>query len=173
LFELWLGTGNFVGYAVLGTFLASFILEHHANVFSTCARATNDEAYAVSSLAGGVLKLVLAWGLTARLGLAGLALSTLLAQGVTNDWYMVYRSASRLGVSFGEHVRQVLVPVTVVSGTAFGLGFLVNELFKGHAPELRVALVTLAGGLVLAASAWGLVLDRSHRNWTLRKLGLA
>jgi O-antigen/teichoic acid export membrane protein len=173
LFELWLGAGNFVGYAVLGTFLASFILEHHANVFSTCARATNDEAYAVSSLAGGVLKLVLAWGLTARLGLAGLALSTLLAQGVTNDWYMVYRSASRLGVNFGEHVRQVLVPVAVVSGTAFGLGFLVNRLFKAHPPELRVALVTLAGGLVLAISTWRLVLDRTQRNWVLGKVGIS
>src|SRR5260370_33183387 len=83
LFEVWLGPGNFIGYPVLGIFLATFILEHHANVFSSCGRATDDEAYAVSSIASGLLKLCLAWLLTTRLGLAGFALCTLLGQGMS------------------------------------------------------------------------------------------
>jgi O-antigen/teichoic acid export membrane protein len=173
LFDVWLGSNNFVGYPVLGIFLATFVLEHHANVFSTCGRATNDEAYAASSIVGGILKLVLACFLTSRLGLAGLGLSTLIAQALTNDWFMVHRSARRLHVNFLQHCRQVLLPVVLVSVVAFAVAFLTNRAFREHCPEVRVAVVSTAAAAVLALSLWQLVLEKSQRNWLKRRFGLA
>jgi O-antigen/teichoic acid export membrane protein len=172
LFEVWLGANNFVGYPVLGIFLATFVLEHHANVFSTCGRATNDEAYAASSIAGGILKLVLAFFLTSRLGLAGLALSTLVAQGLTNDWFMVHRSARRLGVNFIKHCREVLLPVALVWVAAFAVAFITNRALREHGPELRMVMVSAAAVAVLGLSLWRLVLEESQRDWLKRRFGV-
>jgi O-antigen/teichoic acid export membrane protein len=172
LFEAWLGPGNFIGYPVVGIIFAAFILEHHANVFSTCGRATNDEAYAFWSLAAGILKVALAYVLTTRLGLAGLALSTLLAQSLTTSWFMVYRSVVRLGVDFGEHSRNVLAPVVLWSAMAFGVGTLLNTVLREQRAEIRVATVCLAAGTVLTISIWGVVLDRAQRRGLLRQLGV-
>jgi O-antigen/teichoic acid export membrane protein len=173
LFEFWLGRGNFIGYPVLGIFLATFMLEHHANVFGSCGRATNDEAYAASSLAAGALKVVLAFLLIARLGLMGLALSTLVAQVLTNDWFMVYRSMKRLGVNFGEHVKEVLAPALVTFLAALGLGLVLNALLCEQPVALRVGMVSVLAGLLLAGSVWRLALDGSQRSRVLRRIRFA
>lgn len=172
LFEVWLGGGNFVGYPVLGIFLAAFILEHHANVFSTCGRATNDEAYAIWSIIAGVLKLVLAFLLTTRLGLVGLALSTLLSQGLTNDWYMVYRSAKRLGVHFSEHFRNVLVPVVILFTTVGGLGTLLDALLRDQRPQVRVVAVSGIAAVALGGALWRVALDEEQRKQLFLRAGL-
>ena len=168
LFDLWLGPGNFVGYPVLGIFLAMFALEHHANVFSSCARATQDEAYAISSLLAGVLKLGLALVLSYWLGLVGLALSSLVAQGLTNDWFMVYRSVKRLHIDFTAHCREVILPCLLLFVTALGLGRWVNGVLFEQPLSVRVVMVSMVAGLVLAASLWRLGLDASQRNRVLR-----
>lgn len=173
LFEFWLGRGNFIGYPVLGIFLATFILEHHANVFSSCGRATNDEAFAISSMASGILKLSLASALTVRPGLTGLALSTLLAQGLTNYWFMVYRPVNRLRIDFGRHIREVLVPCLLIFLVALGLGFWVNDALRDQRPLLRVGTVSGVAGLLLGTSLWRLGLDHSQRSRVLRRLRFA
>ena len=156
LFDFWIGPGNFVGYPILGIFLAMFALEHHANVFSSCARATEDEAYALSSLAAGVLKLGLAYILSRWLGLAGLALSTLLAQALTNDWYMVSRSLKRLRVDFADHVRKVVRPCLLVFVVSLLLGRMAVILLANQPLVLRVMAVLMLGGGLLGASMWRL-----------------
>jgi O-antigen/teichoic acid export membrane protein len=173
LFELWLGPGNFVGYPVLGIFLATFILEHHANVFGSCGRATNDEAYALSSVAAGFLKLGLAFLLTNRFGLTGLALSTLIAQGVTNDWFMVYRSVHRLRIRFLEHVHEVLVPCLLMFLATLGLGVLMHNLIRDQRLVVRVGMVSTAATALLCAALWRLALNASQRCRLLRRLKLA
>jgi O-antigen/teichoic acid export membrane protein len=163
LFELWLGRGNFVGYAVLATFLITFFLEHHANAFSTCGRATNDEAYAGWSIAAGVLKLGLAFFLTKSLGLLGLAVSTLIAQGLTNDWFMVYRSAKLLGVNLAQHARHVLVPAAVMFCVVFLLSSFAAAILHQQHPIIRVAAISFGAAAVLLSSIWFLVLAPADR----------
>ncbi len=173
LFDFWLGPGNFVGYPVLGIFLLMFALEHHANVFSSCSRATDDEAYAVSSIAGGVLKLGLALLLSSWLGLTGLALSTLLAQGLTNDWFMVYRSLKRLQIEFTAHFREVIIPCLLIFLAAYILGRSVDILLSEQRLLVRVGTVSGVAALLLGASLWRLGLDAAQRNRVLQWATLA
>ncbi|HZR18243.1 MAG TPA: lipopolysaccharide biosynthesis protein [Verrucomicrobiae bacterium] len=173
LFQLWLGPGNFVGYPVLAVFLAIFLLEHHANVFSTCGRATDDEAYAASSIATGLLKIFLAWFLTARFGLVGLACSTLLAQAAVNDWFMVWRSARRLNVKFGAHFREVLLPFAVLFLASLCLGLFLKSLTRQAGLAFQVLAVGGTAMVLLAGSLWQFALAPSHRTWVLRRLRLA
>jgi hypothetical protein len=168
LFDFWLGPGNFVGYPVLGIFLGMFALEHHANVFSSCGRATDDEAYAVSSMAAGVLKLGLAVVLSLWLGLTGLALSTLVAQGLTNDWFMVYRSSKRLRIEIIAHFRQVIVPCLLIFLAALIFGRTTDNLLSEQRLSVRVGTVSLVSGLLLGASVWRLGLNASQRNRILQ-----
>jgi O-antigen/teichoic acid export membrane protein len=173
LFQTWLGPGNFIGYPVIVLFLVTLGLEHHANVFSTCARATGDEAYGLSSLVTGLLKVLLAWLLTRRFGLPGLAASTLLAQAILNDWFMVYRSVVRLNVNFGEHVLKVLVPCAGLFIAVLCSGLLIQIAFPELKPGIRVLLVSSSASLLLALSFWSMALEKSERSWLLRRTGLA
>ncbi|HTL16188.1 MAG TPA: hypothetical protein VL793_03075 [Patescibacteria group bacterium] len=172
-FDFWLGAGNFIGYPVLGIFLITFLLEHHANVFSTCGRATDDEAYAASSILTGVLKLFLAWLLTSRFGLIGLACSTLVAQGAINDWFMVRRSAVRLKVNFADHCREVLLPIGLLFAAALGSGCLVKALTPDLNPTARIVLISAPAMVLLAVSLWRLALEHSQRAWLLRRIKFA
>lgn len=173
VFESWLGPGNFIGYPVLILFMVNFGLEHHANVFSTCARATGDEAYGPASLVTGLLKVLLAWLLTRRFGLAGLAASTLLAQAILNDWFMVYRSVVRLKVNFAEHLLKVLVPGAGLFIAALCGGLAIETALPELKPWIRVLLVSSLASLLLAASFWSLALEKSQRSSVLRRTGLA
>lgn len=170
LFDLWLRPGNFVGYPVLITFLAIFVIESHANVFGFFGRSTGDEAYAWTSVGAGLLKIFLAFLGIKMFGLLGLALSTLVAQGVTNSWFMVYRAANRLNISLGEHVLKVLVPCAMVFGITLTLVMGVRQ-FLGHcSPVWQIAAGTSVAGGVLMVALWALVLTTEHRSRLLRFL---
>jgi len=171
LFDVWLGPGNFIGYPVLGIFLATFVLEHHANVFSTCSRATNDEAYAIWSVAAGIIKVILALVLMRRFGLAGLALSTLLAQGLTTDWFMVYRSGIRLAVDYEAHVRQVVIPFFSVLATASAIAATVNALTSAQPAGIRLPAVVFSALVTLAGSVWLVILRPADRACVLKTIG--
>lgn len=170
LFDLWLGPGNFVGHTILALLLVNYFLEHQANAFSSCGRATDDEGYAVPSLLSGVLKLALAAAFTHAWGLVGLAASTLLAQAVTIYWYAVYRSSRRLDVRWWDHAYHVLLPCACAFGGAYGLGLLVDHSLREQDPLMRVAAVSLTGGALLLAVYWMLVLRPDQRQRWLTHL---
>jgi hypothetical protein len=103
----------------------------------------------------------------------GLALSTLVAQALTNNWFMVYRALGRLEVSFAEHLRRVLIPCLVIFVTALGLGFLLNALLVNQHLAVRVGMVSGCLGLLLAGSIWRLALNGTERNRMLRQIRFA
>lgn len=173
LFDLWLGPGNFVGHTILAIFLANYFLEHQANVFSSCGRATDDEAYAIPSLLSGLLKLGLAAAFMHAWGLAGLAASTLLAQTVTIFWYSVYRSSLRLGVRWWDHAYHVLLPCLVAFAATYAIGFWAASALGTQSPLLCIATVSLLGGALLCAAYWMLVLRPDQRQRWMARLGLA
>lgn len=173
-FDLWLGAGHFVGREVLFLLWAALFLEHQANAFATAGRATGDEAYAWTSLLAGALKLPLAYFGVKLYGLAGLAASTLIAQGVTNSWYMVYRTSRRFDISFSHHVKSVLVPCLVcffaVLAFQYGANFLIGSRLNGFWQCLSVILF---GGTLLSFAIWALVLSLNERKRILQWLRLA
>ena len=91
LFEWWLGPGNFIGYAVLGAFLMSETMEVQSYIIASSSRATEDEAFAISAVTGGLAKLGMSWLLAHWLGLFGIALGTVIGLLFTNQWYMTLR----------------------------------------------------------------------------------
>ncbi len=131
LFDVWLGKGNFIGHPILGIFFVLLFLEAHCFIITLGSRATEDEAFAFWALGAGVLKLTFSAILGVHFGLIGIASSTLLAQLVTNHWYMVYRGLNRLQISFESHLVNVILPVAglFVAVTLAGLAAHRGEIY--------------------------------------------
>ena len=163
LFDLWLGVGNFVGYPVLIVFFVLLFLEAQCFIVTTSSRATEDEAFAPWALSAGLLKLGLSALLGMRYGLVGIAMGTLIAQLVTNHWFMVYRGLRRLRMSLRQHALKVLAPVIVACMVTFSAVGLTEWLTSGMPLWAQVLLGCGVAGCVLIGLFWTLVLEESQR----------
>jgi O-antigen/teichoic acid export membrane protein len=163
LFEVWLGPSNYVGGPIVALFLVTFVLEQQTYIISTGSRATEDEAFGGIMMTGGVLKLLLAFFLTTRFGLVGLAWSTLIAQLLTAHWFVLNRGLRRLQFGFDRYLFSVAIPCLVVFAVAYGISFLVALTVRPGSNWIRLASTTISSGLVLVAALWFLVLERRHR----------
>lgn len=163
LFDLWLGPGHFVGYPILTVFFVLLVLEAQCFIVSAGSRATEDEAFAPWALAAAGLKVLCSWLLALEFGLLGIALGTLLAQLLTNHWFMPYRGLRRLRMSLRQHVSEVLLPVGLVFlVTGAAVSAAIMPLTK--APLwLCVSAGASMAGLVLVAALWLLVFDAAQR----------
>lgn len=163
LFNVWLGSGNYVGGAVMSLFVLLFILEQQTFILSTSCRATNDEAFAGWMMAGGILKLLFAFVLLKWFGLMGLALATVLAQMLTAHWFVVYRSLWRLQISFKWYLVKVALPCLAIALIASGLAFVALQLPGPLADAERLLASSVAGGTAFLISLWIFVLDDRQR----------
>ena len=163
LFDAWIGPGKFIGYPTLIVFCALLAVETHSFIIVAGSRATEDEAFAFSTLAGGVLKLSLSWVLMQSYGLLGIAAGTLIAQLLTNGWFMSYRGLRRLGMSLREHVRDVVIPVVAAFILALSCNLAVLNFFCFAAPLTQVIAAGATTLILVLASCWILVLDGSER----------
>lgn len=130
IIELWLGEGNFVGLPILMIFTVMLFLEAQHVIVAHCSRATEDEAFAGWAMGAGVINLILTYLLIQKYGLMGVALSTLIAQLFTNNWYTLYRGFSRLKISFANYFNRVVVPVFSFGICIWGLLFLLNYVME-------------------------------------------
>jgi len=170
LFNVWLGPGNFVGFAVIGVFLVYETLETQSYIISSSSRATEDEAFAVSSVAGGLLKIVLGLLFVRWWGLFGLACATLIALLFTNHWYVVFRGLHRLQLPLGGYLRTVLLPVLLWFGGACALAYLVTVAL-GPVPDWTyLLLVTGAVGVLFVVALWTSVLSPYEKSRVRGKL---
>jgi len=169
LFRVWLGPGHFSGYRLLGVISLVMLLETHSCIVSTSSRATEDEAFAGWGVAAGALKVVLSIALVGPLGLIGIPAGTLIAQTLTNYWYMAYRGLKRLGIPWGDHLRNVLVPVLLMFGLTMLIALAARRQLLDSAPVVRLGGVIVACGVAFLITCWLFVLDAGHRQKLLSR----
>lgn len=170
LFDLWLGPGNFVGYPILIIFLITLTMEVQSHAFSTCSRATEDEVFLFCALAAAAIKVCLAFVLGVHYGLLGIALSTMIAQLLTSNWYMVYRAKHRLALSISRHVSDVVIPVLIVFATTGGVVYSVKVMLESAPLWISVGSGIMSAGLVMVVALWFLALDQKQRMTILDKI---
>ncbi|WP_138501899.1 lipopolysaccharide biosynthesis protein [Nostoc sp. PA-18-2419] len=171
--KLWLGNGNFVGLDVLLIFCIIVTLETQHVILTTSSRATEDEKYAPWALTSGILNLVFTSVLIKPLGLLGVAMATMLAQMLTNNWYAVYRPMVRLRLNFGVYLRQVVGLWATVLICCLSLSWLAKKslFLLGITSEWAViATSAVICGAVLLTSVWMSVLQDHHRTTIQGKL---
>ena len=172
IFSLWLKVpGSFAGYRIIAAFLLAETLETQSYIISTSSRATEDEAFAASSILAGVLKLTFSYLLSLKYGLFGIAMGTTLANLCTNHWYMVYRGLRRLKFSLREYVKTILLPSLLTFPVLFGCLFGLEKLVHNASPLWRTVSAGLCAAVLFVIAAWCLVLEPGQRLRVGRKLG--
>lgn len=164
LMNLWLGPGHFIGYPILGLFCMTLFLETQHVGIVAASRATEDEVFVFWALGAGILNLLFTWLLIKPYGLLGVALGTMLAQLLTNNWYGVYRGLWRLQMPLRHYINHVLMPVLLV--------FLISVLAitggksllgeDANAVWIFATGITIAG-IVCTTALWLVVVDAAQR----------
>jgi len=164
----WVGPANFGGDALVWITVASVValsIFHYASVFVTGAlqiRVIAQVRFVEAALNLGFSVLFVKIGL----GIAGVALGTLLASVLTSSWYLLWRSFGICGMKAGAW----LVPVAARS---FGLAAAVAAACwlaaaipgLSAASFLSLALWTVVAGLVVLPAACAIGLTPSERAW--------
>ncbi len=96
-------------------------------------------------------------------GLLGIAAGTLIAQLLTNGWFMSYRGLRRLSMSLREHVTDVVIPVVAPFILVLSCNLAVLNFFGSAAPLTQVIAAGATTLILVLASCWILVLDGSER----------
>jgi O-antigen/teichoic acid export membrane protein len=170
LMDVWLGPGHFVGYAVLGVFCLMLFLEAQHTAVAAASRSTEDEVFVWWAMGAGALNLVLTWWLIKPFGLLGVALGTMIAQMVTNNWYAVYRGLSRLRLSASSYLRSVVAPVALVFAAAILCALGVKAALGAQASQAwLLAAGILVTGTVCCIALLLLVADAKQRGVLLRR----
>ncbi len=164
IFYFWLGEGNFIGRNILLIFCVLLFLEAQHVILSSLARATEFERFASIALIAGVVNVVITYFLVLELGLYGVALGTLIAQLLTNNWYVVYLSLKRLNITLMQYVNNMLIPVLLIFILLYSVGMLINWILSQSMGD-GWRLLLGGGSLVLLfiISSWFLLIDSSDR----------
>ena len=106
IMQLWLGKGHFVGWGVLWVFCAMLTLENHHVIFARFGQSSGtDSVWGKMAVLAGVINLVLTYIGVMWLGLLGVALGTMVAQVLTNNWYAVAKSLEIVQMRFLSYMR--------------------------------------------------------------------
>jgi O-antigen/teichoic acid export membrane protein len=172
LINVWLGKGNFVGYSILIVFCIMITLEVQHVILVYSARATEDEVYAPWALSAGVLNVIFTWLLIKPLGLLGVALGTMLAQILTNNWYAVYHPIKRLKLNFQNYLVKVVVWWGLLLFSSFGVSKMIQQLlttlnFKSD--WLMVIVSGLVSGIIFLLFCWYKILTGDQQMAFIRK----
>jgi O-antigen/teichoic acid export membrane protein len=108
---MWLGAEHFVGFGVVWALVTVMLLEGHHTAMAAVTMATGRLPFVAPALIAGVLNIGASVYLARHHGLLGVALGTLCAQVVTNNWYVPFYTMRQFGISFSEHFATVLLPV--------------------------------------------------------------
>ncbi len=170
--SLWLGPNHFIGFNVVWILLTMMLLEAHHLAMATATMATGKIVFVVPALLAGIVNVVLSVFLAHRLGVVGVALGTLLAQILTNNWYVPFYVLRQFHTSWREHFSGVVAPILLLLVTTLAAGTAARQ-WTAHFSDLGALTVGflcifLAGGVVVYA----LVLRPSDRAFLLSRLRL-
>lgn len=148
--HLWLGPNHFVGFGVVWVLLAIMCLEAHHLAMATATMATGKMAFIWPALIAGVINIVFSIFLARRFGVLGVALGTLLAQMLTNNWYVPYYALRQFRVPFAQHLRRVILPTLLVLAVTLAVGWIARVATRNLSD-----ITSLLAGCTVAAGIGG------------------
>lgn len=168
-FHVWLGPGQFVGFSIILIFATMTLLETQHMVFASSSRATNYEGFAFVAMTAALINLILTFILVQNYGLVGIALGTMIAQILTNNWYVVYASIRRLKIPFKQYLGWATLLVLICT-TTMATSFLIKSVAQARLSELNYVLLQIAVNAVLfVLIVCFLVLSKDERRAVARR----
>jgi O-antigen/teichoic acid export membrane protein len=163
IIALWLGSGKFVGFPILWTLLLMVLLEAHHVAMATATVATGHMVFAKPALIAGLLNLIISVILAHHLGLWGVALGTLIAQALTNNWYAPYVALKYFGVPFSTHLKTVLMPTAVLLVVLLVTNLLLKYLLSDYTNLIMLTIAFVFSVMIAASVSYIFVLTKGER----------
>lgn len=164
IIALWLGSGRFVGFPILWTLLLMVLLEAHHVAMATATVATGHVVFAKPALIAGLLNLVISIVLAAYLGLWGVALGTLIAQILTNNWYAPYVTLKHFGIPLSDHLKTVLIPVSVLLAGLVLTNIMLKQLTQGHSNFIIISISFITSAIIWIGLMYMYILNSGERS---------
>lgn len=139
--NIWLGSGNFVGFPVLWTLLAMLTLEVHHVILASATMAAGYIVFFWAALISGILKIAFSVILGHYFGLWGIAAGTLIAQLLTNNWYAPYITLRLFNIDSLYYIKTVLRPIAALTAITMTFNIALMSLLRGMSD---VIIVTIA-----------------------------
>ena len=166
----WLWPNHFVGFPVVWVLLAVMLLEAHHQAMAASTMATGRIVFLAPALIAGVLNIFFSVFLARHFGLIGVVLGTMLAQVLTNNWYVPWVTMRLFHLGFRHHVRTVLLPVTGLLIIMLSVETLVRFLTASLPSFVSVSIGGVATLAVGAASFSMMMVDARERGALAKKL---
>jgi hypothetical protein len=141
-------------------------LEAQQTILKMSSRATEDEKYVTCALTAGVLNIFFTWYLIKPFGLLGVAMGTMLAQLLTNNWYGVYRPVVRLKLDFLVYLKKVLGLWLIVLLSCLSLCLLIKKWLISSALAFDLLVVSInliLCGIVFIIVVWRSILSQNEK----------
>ena len=161
LVRLWVGEAVAIPAgvgALVAAYAFLFVVESGSAVLLNATGRTRGQVR--WGLSGAALNLALSLALVRPLGVAGVALGTLLAALATTTWYVPWAAGRALGMGPGELWCALPARWIVPAGVTLALGALGSALVEGTGPRAAAAV---ALGLAHVALAWRFTLQPGER----------
>lgn len=156
IIALWLGPSQFAGYYAMWIMLFFAVLEVHHVVLATAVVAAGKVPFVFMALFSGFLTVALGVWLTPSYGLAGMAASMVVAQVLSNSWYVPMYAFRYFKIRPMMYARAVLPRVVVFFGV-LSVGAIAARLCQAqYGLAVSIAFyvsVTLVAGLVIIPTA--------------------
>jgi O-antigen/teichoic acid export membrane protein len=168
--NLWLGPGNFVGFPVLWTLLLMVLLETHHVALATATMATGRIAFVWAAIGAGVLNILLTLVLVRYWGLWGVALGTMIAQILTNNWYAPYVALKHFKIPFRDYMINVLNPILVTLIACLLFNYSMGYFFHGYTEILALPTVLILSAIFSMAWFYLFVITNPEKGYIAAKL---
>jgi hypothetical protein len=90
------------------------MLEIHHAVNANFVWSSGKWPFAPWSIGAGILNVIFTFILCKYIGIAGLVVGTMLAQMMTQNWYVVYYALKRLEISWPAYFKNIVVPIVIL-----------------------------------------------------------
>lgn len=113
--DFWVGPGHYIGIAVLGILVATFMLDniHYPHGYTFLSK-NRPKVLMYAALSSGLLNLAFTAYLAPRYGAMGVAAGTLLAQLVCTNLLIPVLSLAELNYAFPEYAYRTLLPIASI-----------------------------------------------------------
>jgi O-antigen/teichoic acid export membrane protein len=167
--SLWIGAGNFVGFPVLWTLLVMLTLEVHHAIHAVSIMAAGHLVFLKVAIISGVIKIALSLLLSSYFGLWGVALGTMIAQLLTNNWYAPFISFKVLAISFKEYARTIYAPLALLLAVILLVNIVMRQLFDRLPDFGAVFAASVVSAIISAVITYSLVISSSERDAIMKK----
>lgn len=159
---------RFIGFEVLWVLLALVILEVHHTTLASAVMATGHLVFYKFSLLAAILNLIFSLLLIEYLGVLGVALGSLFAQLLTNNWYAPYVAFRRLGISLRQHLSINVLPALYFFSILIGVNVVLRYFSEDVTSVAHLGIQAIATAMVGAVTFIKLVLT-TDESGALRK----